>query len=307
MKIACVYPDALNWPKMRWVLEAFQRLGHTVCQVKDRDELQAADNECDLIVFAHKGLAIRWPNMRDIALTRKALWCQWWFDLNALDHRLHFGEQDIQKLLGMDIVFVKERSLLNEYHTLGINAVYLDQGCPQDMPYAEPQEREWDVLLWGQGGANYRQRTKDAVKLAKAWLKVAWAGFPNVAIPNIPNNPIQRLPWTHPDKLPELASKARCVLSVGRRNNLDGYWSDAYWLACGMGAVVLRRDTPGIPVGPAVALYSNNPVEAYHAAIELDGKENRKWVMENHTIEHRCRDLISIVHEAVRDAKVLAC
>ena len=307
MKIACVYPDTPNWPKMCWVLEAFQRIGHTVRQVKNRDELQAADNECDLIVFAHKGLAIRWPNMRDIALTRKAFWCSWWFDLNALDHKLHFGEQDIQKLRGMDVVFVKERSFLNEYRELGANAFYLDQGCPQDLPYAEPQEKEWDVLLWGQGGTNYRQRTKDAISLALADLRVAWACNPVTGIPNVPGNPIQRLPWTHPDKLPELAGKAKCVLSVGRRSDLPGYWSDAYWLACGMGAVVLRRETPGIPIGPAVVTYSVNPIEAYHAAVELDGKENRTWVMNNHTIEHRCRDLISIVQEAVRDARVLVC
>ncbi len=301
MKIACVYPDTPTWPKMRWVLEAFQRIGHTVRQVKSRDELQTADNECDLVVFAHKGLAIRWPNMRDIASTRKAIWCQWWFDLNALDHRLSFDPMTLEKLRGMDVVLVKERSLLDEYRILGISAVYLDQGCPQDLPYAESREKEWDVVLWGQGGSNYRQRTRDAMALAAVGLKVAWIG--NLTTPQ----EIEPLPWTQPDKLSEFASKAKCVLSVGRRNSLDGYWSDAYWLACGMGAVVLRRDTPGIPVGPAVVTYSGNPVEAYHAAATLGGKENRKWVMENHTIEHRCRDLISIVREVVRNVKVPVC
>ncbi len=301
MKIACVYPDTPHWPKMRWVLEAFQRIGHTVRQVKCRDELQVADAECDLVVFAHKGLAIRWPNMRDIASTRKALWCQWWFDLNALSGRLSFDAMTLNKMRGMDAVFVKEQSLLAGYRALGVKAVYLDQGCPQDMPYAEPQEKEWDVLLWGQGGSNYRQRTKDALSLATSGLKVAWVG--NLATPE----PIGRIDWTHAVKLPELAAKAKCVLSVGRRNDVDGYWSDAYWLACGMGAVVLRRDTPGIPVGPAVVTYSGDPTEAYHAAIELDGQENRTWVMNNHTIEHRCRDLISIVQTAARDAKALVC
>ncbi len=307
MKIACVYPDTPNWPKMRWVHEAFQRLGHTVRQVTCRDELQAADNECDLIVFAHKGLAIRWPNMRDIASTRKATWCQWYFDLNALGHRLSFDPMTLQKMCGMDVVFVKERLLLNEYKELGVNAVYLDQGCPSHLAEVDyGAKKDLDVLLWGQGAPNYKQRVRDACLLAEFGLNVAWAGNPQ------PPKNIESLPWTPPDKLPELASRARIVLSVGRRNDVDSYHSDSDWLALGMGACVLRRYFPGSEAMPVLTYCNHQELLQLASAIIKDnssealGKYARKVTFAYHKVEDRLNELLYIVFQSRQKRSILA-
>src|SRR6185369_701488 len=145
----------------------------------------------------------------------------------------------------MDVVGVKEKSLLPAFHDLGIKARYLDQGCPSDYPAATIGAKQFDVLLFGAIASQYRQRRQDAEALVAAGFNVAWASngwkFPAG---------VTQLPWTHPDMLPSLIGRAAVVLVSDYRHDLPGYWSDRFWLAMGAGACVVKRYTEGQPDGP---------------------------------------------------------
>lgn len=235
-----------------------------------------------------------------------------WFDLLATQPDLPIHEQPIfqtyeRMFLACDIVIVKERSLLPEYRAYGVNAYWCDQGCPSNYPAVDRSVApEWDLLVWGQGGGHYRERQRAVMAAVAAGFKVAWA----CAQP-VPRGVVS-LPWTHPNQLPALASRARCVLSCGRRNDLPGYVSDGFWLALGMGACLIRRQTPEIPAGPYWT-YSNDGELIEHLrwarehsreAAEL-GMAARQWVMQEHTIEHRVNDLLRIA--ALHAAEPATC
>ena len=307
MKIACVYPPKPNWPKMLNVQKALKNLGHSVVHVDGPDALRKADKKVDICVFMHKSPGIRWPNLRPVAKNRQSVWVQWYFDLLHMEtHKPLIGQEYFKKFLPimqeMDAVFVKERALIDEYKSHGINAIYLDQGCPSDIGEAKPPRKpEWDVLLWGQCGHEYMVRVRDAGALAKAGLKVAWASNENAF-----SEMIEHVAWTHPDDLPLLASRAMCVLSIDRVINVDGYWSDRFMMACGMGACVLSRRPKDKLDEPY--FYYRNRDELVLSVHELKrtgnwvrfGREARQWVLDNHTIEHRCRDLLKHTARLVR-------
>lgn len=313
MKIACVYPEKPLWPKMKNVEKAFASMRrHSVVHVQTPAELKQADKEVDLCVFMHKSPGIRWPNLRPIAKSRQSAWVQWWFDLMVMDSGKALRDQVYFKqfrpvLKEMDVVFVKERGLLADYKAEGVNAVYLDQGCPSDIKEINRgEDKLWDVLLWGQSGWEYLQRTKDAGALVLSGIRVAWAS--NAA--NFPET-IEHLPWTHPDELPFLASKAKCVLSVDLRSDVDGYCSDRFWQACGMGCCVLSRRLQQSSDEPY--LYYRNRDELVRfvsETIRLDnydqmGMRARSWVMAEETIEHKCREVIRLASAPI--ARMKAC
>lgn len=311
MNIACVYPETPDWPKFVWVHQALERIGHEVCRVASAAELVTADASADLVLFMQKSPGIRAPEIVRLAPNRRAVWAQWWFDLLALDAGRRLEEQEYVRSFGrlmrsMDVVFVKERGLIGDFRALGVNAEYLDQGFPSDFPgRVDHQEREFDVLVWGQAGADYRQRAADARALAESGFRVAWS----IREGTVPDR-VVRLPWCPPGSLPELAGRATCVLSVDRRHDVEGYWSDRFWLAAGMGCCILRRFTLGLPEGPYV-VYANTE-ELIAAAREVTqskraaelGEKARQWVLSQHTIEHRCRRMLDAVRRAAVSATV---
>ena len=181
-------------------------------------------------------------------------------------------------------------------------------------------EIKWDVLVWSQSGPEYRQRHKDVEQLVKAGYRVAWAG----ATKGVPQG-VEQLPWTHPEKLHEIASHAACVLCVDRRTDIDGYWSDRIWLALGMGCAVVWSRPVGVyddlnirepkghwlgrqPGDLPIADYEDDPAWSVHYAIknrESMGKRARQWVMQSHTIKHRCQQLIEKVNAELAAAKAI--
>lgn len=315
MHVGIIYPDQPKWPKMRWVHEALLSLGHQVDRARDASGFADLSQNCDLVILTHKGFGGRWPDLKAHFPNRKALVVQWWFDLVA-HHDVPLAQQaylspdnHLPLMRACDAVFVKERGLLAEYAALGVRAAYLDQGCPATIrECVRGSAPDWDVLVWGQ---SYPERAADALALARAGLRVAWAGN-NRACPD----GIESLPWCHPDELPELAGRASLVLSCDKRNDLDGYWSDRLWMALGMGCCVLRRETPGLPDGPYVvyrdrtelvsrakellAAHGDRPdfTPGWPPRVLQFGKEAREWALRNHTLEHRCRDLLNKVSAA---------
>lgn len=301
VKLGFASADKPQWPKVQWYVEAAQNLGHDVRQSRRWSELPALLSDCDLVILGQKDLAGHWPNVLPALHRRNCPVVYLWFDLLATQPGLPIHEQPIfqtyeRTFLAADIVIVKERSLLHEYRAHGVNAHWCDQGCPSDYPAVDHSvEPEWDLLVWGQAGAHYRERQQAVAAAVSAGFKVAWAS------PQPVPRGVVGLPWTHPLELPRLASRARCVLSCGRRNDLDGYWSDGFWLAVGMGACVIRRETPGLPDGPYWTYADHGRLIEHlewakrhpQTAVEL-GKAARQWVMDNHTIEHRVGDLLRI-------------
>lgn len=306
--VALCYSDTPDWPKMRWMHEAFTALGLKTRRVRTVEELRAADAECDIVVFQNKSGAFRWPNLQPVAPGHRALWVQVWCDL-ILEDRLRSLEQQrwfkfAPIMRAMDLVTVKERDFLGEYRSLGIHAEYLDQGAPDCDEIDRDATREWDVLFWGGATQEYNTRRRDIAALVRAGFKVAWASHDSC----LPSG-VERLPWTHPDKLPGLASRAACVLSVDVRHDLTGYWSDRFWMALGMGCVVLRRATPGLPEGPYLTYRDHNELCQQVARVLADpakarktGMEARQWARTNHSITNRCRTLLEMASRTARNA-----
>ena len=290
---------------MLWLCQALENLGHDVVRVWGRTGLELADGSCELVIFQQKGV-IRWPNLRDLIQTRKAIWAYLWYDLVSLDPYKPVQQQGFFKKFEpqfreMDVVFLKERGLIDEWKHLGINAHFLDQGCPSSWKASRNREPGYDVVGWGQLGAWYKERTDILRAVLKMGFKVAWA----TDAADVPRG-VTRIEWTHPDDLSEFAETGRCVLSVGRRNDVEGYTSDSFWLACGTGRPVVRQRTRGLPDGPywqfsdkqelrdAIENCVFDPILAEERA-----RKCREWVMREHTIEHRCRDMLEIVNAHV--------
>jgi hypothetical protein len=288
---------------MRWVSEALMRMHHSVRRIETFSDLKAADAECDLILFGqHQPASINRQNAIDLAKHKRARWLQWWFDILCANPEIPIGENRaiaswLPLMQSMDRVFVKDLPYLDDLRQLGINAEYCDQGCPSDYPAMVHTERpEFDVLIFGQNCPEYRQRREDVQSLVQAGLSVAWAGPSNVP------SGVSRLPWTHPDDLPELMSRAACILSVDLIQ-VAGFWSDRLWLACGAGANVVKRHAGGEPA-TALSLYRDHSellnivrdlASRSKEARENDGTIARGYTMRNATYEHRLRDILELV------------
>lgn len=306
VRVALVYTERTRWPKFRWVHDALERLGHPVRAVRTANELREADAWAELVIFQHKAAGLCPADILAVAPDRHVRWAQWFFDLVATDPGQPLAGQALVKaflpiMRAMDAVFVKERGLLGQYREFGVNAAWLDQGCPSTMPPCEHAGRpEFDVVLWG-SVRGYRQRIADVKSVLQAGFSVAWAGRPSG---NTPPG-VVALPFVPPLQLPELASRGAVVLCVDYRHDLDGYWSDRVWLALGMGACVVRRWTPGM--NPALPLYTYNTGDELIEIVgrlrgDVDhrraiGRAAREFVMAGATIEHRARELLRVVEE----------
>jgi len=326
MRIGIVYPDVRRWPKMRWVACALRNLGHEVEVIRTVEKL--ANAECDLVVFAHKGAGVNGTDVVTLSQKRTCPWVAWWFDLLAIEANKPLAEQsslqtwtsqqiweptdDLVLMRALDAVFVKERGLLGEYRDLGVNAQWLDQGCPSWLGKCEHREiPEWDVLVYGTTSKAWRQRRHDVSDICGEGFAVAWAGHAAGSFPTA----CLSLPWCPPAELPALASRAAITLCVNLRSDMDGYTSDRFWLALGMGACVLARRWPGMPNHPhAVRTYESSvemllaikQLRADRGARAAQGTIARRWVMGEHTIERQCERLIELCAPLRKDCAASA-
>ncbi len=304
MRLGIAAAATPGWDKCEWVESAARRLGHDVRRARTASELPDLLRECELVILGQKYLAGRWPNVRDALKARQCPVLYWWFDLLATQPGVPLEEQQLFQTFanhfrGVDLSLVKERSLLDEYRAAGCRVEWFDQGCPSHLPAVQPVDPEWDLLVWGQVG-HYRQRVHAVESVLKAGFTVAWAGH----APYPPG--VVGLPWTAPEELPKLASRARCVLSCGVRSDLPGYWSDSLWLALGMGACVIRRATVGLPDGPYFIYHEDKELvdrlkwarEKPDEALAI-GRRAREWVMARHTLEHRVEELLRLAARTV--------
>lgn len=301
MNIAIVAPADVLVDKPAWAADGFAALGHHVRRCRTLAEVRRADAEADLLVFDHKGAGCGHIDLIELAAGRRSRWCQWWRDLVLFDHA-PLAQQPYLRTFGrlmksMDCVFVKERALLPAYRDLGINALWLDQGCPATMPACCHVERpDYDVLVLGSVG--YAQRRADARALAAAGFRVLWAGLPGAD--GLPPG-IDGHPWVHPLALQTLVSRAACVLSVEWRHDVDGFVSDRTWLVCGMGGCLVRRRSAGMPELPAFDYGDETElvglVRALVAKWEVrrdTGAAARAAVMAGHTFRERAAEVLGV-------------
>lgn len=129
MRIGLVWPacQRRRWPKYDWAKSALARLGHHVFDVGSVDQLVEADRACELVLFAHKNAGLNKASVMQLAVKRKSVWAQWWFDLVATDPSKPLKSQSLFRSFGglmgsMDFVFVKEMAMLDEYKQNGVNA-----------------------------------------------------------------------------------------------------------------------------------------------------------------------------------------
>lgn len=314
MLIGLAYPQLARWPKFRWVHEAFAALGHSTRRIQSTGDLQSADNECDVVFFTQRGAGLCDADVIKMAPGHRAKWIMWNFDLIATESERLLADQpwlacpngggptmQSQMMRAMDVVLVKERGLLNEYCDLGINAYWADQACPKWLGQCEHRENpEWDVLVYGSWGKLWSQRRKDVNALIDYGFTVAWAGHMGGVAP--PPGALA-LPFCMVEDLPKLASRAAVVLGVNARSDLDGYWSDRFWLALGMGACLVHRKSEGLPLINGQHPYTTyldaddliecvTVLRANQSRRESMGHFARDCVMSNHTYEHRCGEIL---------------
>jgi hypothetical protein len=320
MKVAIVSPkpqDVLV-DKLGWVADGFSSASHEVTRVHDLAGVCAADAECELLLFDQKAAGLSRCELTELASApHRALWVQWWRDLVALEPHKELAEQPYLRSFGslmraMDIVFVKERTLLNEYASLGIDARWLDQACPAEMPACtHPERPDWDVLVLG--STAYDQRRQDAAALATAGYRVLWTGL--AGRDPVPAG-VEWQPWRHPlVELPQLVNRCAVVLGVDWCCDLPGYTSDRTYLAAGMGACYVARytdygcDSPPGVYSPAAAVASwiyydrKSLLNVVRAALadraerRRRGADARALVMARHTYRRRAEEIAELVEE----------
>lgn len=303
MKILVAAARTPDWPKYDWVETAIRNLGHEAMRAGSAKELRAMHKEADLVILGQRSLAGRWPNIRDIVHSRQCPFVQWWFDLITYVRWEPVKNQPVVNqffdvMSSVDIAFVKERKLLDEYREMGINAHYLDQGCPSDYPEIERGvDYKYDFILWGQCNEFYRRRSQHVRHLLRKNYRVAWCSNEWTVPPGAVH-----LPWTPPYELPRVASQARFVLSIDRTLNMpvEGYHSDRLLLACGMGAAVLNFRVHESPLCGPVSQYTTMTDLSYWVDllwdhVEDNGKSLRQWIMEENTYEHRIMEMLDIL------------
>ncbi|HUY89087.1 MAG TPA: glycosyltransferase [Pirellulales bacterium] len=318
MHLAVVSPKpyATLVDKLGWVGEGFRAAGHDVVRVHDLAGVRAADEECELLLFDQKASGLNRAELTDLALApRRARWVQWWRDLIALEPKAPLAEQPFVRSFGglmraMDLVLVKERGLLDEYASLGIHALWLDQACPEEMPPCKhPEDPEWDVLVLG--STAYDQRRQDAAALAAAGFRVVWAGLPGRE--PVPSG-VEWRPWRHPtQELPQFVGRAAVVLGVDCRSDVPGYTSDRSHLVAGMGACyVARVPDYGADSAPGAAspaadvagwIYDEHEslVNVVRTALadrderQRRGRRSRELVMSQHTYRRRAEQIVELV------------
>lgn len=305
MKIGCCYHprEHVGCGKFHFIAAALRAIGHETYHVQTMDDLKRADQACDFVLHEQRGPAsLCLADFREFLPHRKAIHLQWYFDLNVFDDTLPLEKQPaiepfLEIMRGMDVVFVKERDRLLDYRDIGVNAVWLDQGCPSAMRQAELRDApEYDVILWGSTSRPmWRQRWEDVESLVREGFEVAWATNDGV----IPAGCI-RLPGCQPMEIPSLVEKARVTLVVDARNDIQGYWSDRIWLAAGAGACIVRRT--GISGGqlPGIGYFTTNSmlstVDGMCGSFEQRlkaGKLNRSLTMTANTYEHRAQEVVN--------------
>ena len=298
MKIGCVFDVRLSrCPKLRHVPRAVADLGHAVRVIESVDELREADAECDLLLFDQKGATVGPNAIRDAAVGKRAIWVQIWRDLiwrepeRPLERQAIFETHRVA-MEAMDIVCLKEPGVA--FKSMGINAVYLDQGLPYDVGVCEHHdEPECDVVLWGSRHKPYTQRRRDVQALVSAGFRVAWAG---TGCP-VPTG-CTELPWCPPDHLPRLMSRAAVTLCVDYRHDVPGYWSDRLWFALGAGAMVVRRETPCLPEWLTTYGTHEGLIEQVGSAVQMPaemrgryGYAHRAKVLRWHTLNNRLKEV----------------
>jgi len=319
VRIAVIAGHHLRWDKYAWVAAALERTGHEVRRAMFGDEVTAAERWADVSVWEPKWLQ---NHVGPSGCFRVG----WMFDLIArqdgplAEQRLLFGWDGqrmaetalLRGLKSCDLALVKERSLLDEYRGLGVNAEWFDQGCPHWIGECEHREPpRWDALVLGT--TRWRQRREDVAALVAAGLRVGWAvqegDYGHVG-------GVEYVPFVPPERLPELASEAAVVVDCGARSDLPGYWSDKFWLVLGMGACHVRRWSPGLPRDPAesptyltygdarqlAAIVGEAPLRTSAEDRKQMGKRAREWVLSNHTYTHRARELVRLCETRMRSA-----
>ena len=319
MKLALISPapHEVLCDKCAWIADALAQQGHEVERIHALAEIEAADETCDVLLFDHKHAGVNWNSLAELGRrrSRRSRWIQWWRDLVATDASLPLARQANMLTFGkvmreMDVVLVKERSLLEDFRQCGINARWFDQACPAEMPACQHSRNpHWDVLVWG--SVSYKQRYDDVRALIAAGYRVLWAGLADsITVP-------EGCDWrasAHPIReLPQLASRCATVLGVDWRSDLPGYTSDRSYFAAGMGACYLVRSVDcgddSLKHAPAAQLaawiYDSSELLLKVVRIALDdyaerkrrGEQSRRLVMSRHTYQHRCRELCGIIAE----------
>lgn len=300
MKIGIAYSNRPNWPKMRWVHEAFEANGHEVQRIKDGFHLSAVDKWADLCLFEQRDCGIGWKSLRNYHTKRQSRWAWWWFDLIVREHNYHVGSQTAYRSLEpvwrlFDVVFVKEATRVAEYRELGVAAEYLDQACWSGITAAEHAENpEYDVIVFGSTGAKYQHRTKDVEFLVGEGLRVVWAT--NGTAPQ----GCDQEHWLTPERLPGLMSRGAVTLSVDILH-VPGFRSDRYWLAKGAGSVVITKWEDYSDHGRLLDLIRDYRSDL-NKRIEV-GKRNRDDTMRNHTYETRTQQLLELAIQRIDHGK----
>lgn len=304
MRIGCAYHprEHVGCGKFHFIADAFRALGHDVYHLQTMDDVKRADQACDFILFEQRGPAsLCIPDLVELSRDRQSVWMQQYFDLNVFDDAVPLQKQApiepfLEIMRAMDVVFVKEKDRLLDYRDIGVNARWLDQGCPSTMRQANLRENpEFDVILWGSSSRPmWKQRWQDVEHLVRSGFEVAWATSDGT----LPAGVI-RLPGCQPMEIPNLVEKASVTLVVDARSDIKGYWSDRIWLAAGAGACIVRR--AGVSGGclPGIGYFTGNSLLSLvadlcenYAERKSRGEESRKFTMARHTYENRCQEVI---------------
>ncbi len=309
MRVGLVYQDRKKWLKFRWVHSAFDRLGHETVRCRTIDEVRAADRDCDLLLFEQRNAGLNERELLGVEKSGNAIWSQWWFDLIRRDDPIeelesqHLVRQFGDVMQKMDVVFVKD-TWLEEYAEFGVDAIHLDQGCPFNLPACEHHEApEFDAIFVGSATKHYPERLAALRLLCDEGLRVAVAGDSGAYPPQA-----TRLGWVDPFNLPAQFSRAAIVIHIDIRHDVPSYRSDSFWMKLGAGACVLKRGGIDDPQGPYFTheelgglLNATSQLLREPLRRSQIGRSARRWVMREHTYEHRIEELVRHVEGIKND------
>lgn len=274
-----------------YIARSFESLGHDVIRIE-----QSLDggNIHRKIVLSRPDILLftKWeyPKVIYDALAKSKEWNMktvcWLFDLYwGYDREFRIKTASYFKA---DYVFTTDGGNDHKWKEARVNHKLVRQGISKDECYLDTIKDPQGIVFIGSENPLYPARTQRILELKKHYSDFRWLGRNNTDA-------------IRGKDLNKLYSKTKIV--VGDSVYSPYYWSNRVVETLGRGGFLIHRDVPGIKEEyPYLVTYDGTYDDLrkkidYYLAHEDERREiirkNHKWVLDNYTMDKKCKELIS--------------
>lgn len=284
MRIAYIGNFGKMWDE-EYIAQAFENISHDVGRITERDPKiiqQLVDYKPDIILWAK----LNTPKAKEIinwAKFNRVTTVCWVWDLYWGYTRQYLLNSPMFKA---DYVFTTDGGHDDDWKKIGVNHDVVRQGIRKEECHIDSKIKNYDVVFVGTYNQNNKERNEILDKIAEDF-DFHWFGKDNADEIRGP-------------KLNRLYGKSKIV--VGDSVYSPNYWSNRVVETLGRGGFLIHVEVPGIKeeypylvtykrgdyqdLKNKISHYIQNPEEREEII-----RKNYEWVRDNHTVEHKVKEL----------------